>query len=454
MDLSKLFDNNIFVIPVGHHWQIEDERLFLIYSPLNGHISLSGREGVERLSRCAEGIVDDEVQKKILNTFQAKGSVPVMHMPDCSDDLYLIDILPNYTCNFNCVYCYSAAGRSNRQIDFEDIRKLVDYLFNSEKKQKNPYIINFSGGGEPLLSFPIIRKTIEYIKSSNKGKAYKYSIGLVTNGSLITPEIIDYFQKEQIDMAVSFEILERFQNAERGSYERVAANIDMMLAKGYPFGIRTTFTPDSVSSMTEMVQEVARRFPKLKTMVYDTVLAPAMFPTPQSLQNYYNAFLENFYKAKEEAKKYGINLESNAVETLSVIRDRTCQGKIVLTPEGTISCCARVSSPQERLYNEYVFGETTHNGISFDEQHLDKIMSEYNIFSQEKCHSCFAKLNCGGGCRLFHHGFSPQFDDIRCDFAKKALQIELLSLLSRQFFQSTGKNLNSYVNEKIASGSI
>ena len=52
-------------------------------------------------------------------------------------------------------------------------------------------------------------------------------------------------------MAVSFEILKYFQNLERGSYDKVAANIDMMLDMGYSFGIRTTFTLDSVCQMSK-----------------------------------------------------------------------------------------------------------------------------------------------------------------------------------------------------------
>ena len=86
--------------------------------------------------------------------------------------------------------------------------------------------------------------------------------------------------------------------------------------------------------------------------MYDTVLSPDLIPTPESLENYYDTFVEEYYKAKKLGKEKGIMVESTAVETLSMIRDRTCEGKIVLTPMGTISSCARVSSPQESLYND------------------------------------------------------------------------------------------------------
>lgn len=449
MEFPTLTKNHIFAIPAGDYWGVESHRLYLVYAPLNGRISLADPQTVQELEKCAGGHPCSEDRRKALSVFQAKGSVPVHYLPESPHDLYQIDILTNYTCNFRCVYCYSAAGRSSRQVDFNDIKAVVDYLFCSGKEQKNPYIINFSGGGEPLMSFPLIRQTVEYISQVSRGKDYKYNIGLVTNGSLITPEIIDYLQDRQVDMAVSFEILERLQNKERGSYDKVAANIDMMLERGFSFGIRTTFTPQSVGCMCEMIEELARRFPKLKKVVYDTVLAPDLFPTPESLAVYYDTFLEEFYKAKSLGAAKGIAVESVAVETLSMVRDRTCEGKIVLTPMGTLSSCARVSSPKERLYESYVYGKVENGRLVFDEDRFRHIISQSNIYSQSMCAGCFAKWNCGGGCRLFHHSFAPEYEEVRCTFARKALKKQLLRVLSDNFRQSAGVDLDSYIAGKL-----
>lgn len=454
MDLKSLNKENIFAIPIGDSWGVDGERIFVLYAPLNGHISLASKQNIVELEACACGLLKDDTQTKLFNVFKAKGNVPVHLLPKTPHELYQIDILLNYTCNFKCIYCYSAAGRSSRQIDFGSIKAVIDYLFCSCKKQENPYIINFSGGGEPLLSFDLIRQTVDYIKKVNQDKHYYYNIGLVTNGSLITPKIVDYLQSQNVNMAVSFEILPRLQNKERGNYAKVAANIDMMLKRSFPFGIRTTFTPESVSCMCEMIEEVATRFPQLKKVVYDVVLAPALFPTPRDLEIYYDIFLENFYKAKALAEKRGITLESVAVETLSMIRDRTCEGKIVLTPMGTVSSCARVSSPLEPLYKEYTYGEVVGSQLEFDQQQFESIISQSNIYSEPMCSECFAKWNCGGGCRLFHHSFDDRYEQVRCNFMRKALKRELLEVLRRSYRQSTGEDLDVLVINKLENNEL
>jgi len=449
MNTEILLKQNIFAIPAGDVWEQPEHSVYVVYAPLGGHISLATEETVRELVKCAEGEVVKESVRKALTVFQTTGKVPVHYLPKSPDELYQVDILCNYTCNFKCIYCYSATGRSQGEVKFEDIRAVADYLFKSGRKQENPYIINFSGGGEPLLSFPLIQKTVKYIHEIADNTAYRYNIGLVTNGSLITPEIIDYFTKWKVDMAVSFEILPDLQNKERGSYEKVADNIDMMLDRGFPFGIRTTFTPESVGRMCEMIEEVHHRFPKLHKVVFDVVLAPGLFENPRQLEDYYDTFLTEYYKAKALACSYGITLESVAVETLSMVRDRTCEGKIVLTPSGTISSCARVSSPRETQYHNYIYGEVKDGELTFNKSQFKDILNSHNIYTQPECADCFAKWNCGGGCRLFHDSFDERFEKVRCAFVKKALRLELLNVLASRFEKQTGRTLESHIRQHV-----
>lgn len=437
MNFQHLTDKNIFAIPVGEAFEKASDDVFIVYAPLNGNMTLATRKMVEDLELTANGENPSEEQSKLLQKFTSVGNFPIYRLPKSPHEMFQIDILSNYTCNFKCIYCYSAAGRSSQQAKFEDIKAVIDYLFKSGKKQINPYIINFSGGGEPLLSFPLIQQTISYIHEVTANTNYRYSLGVVTNGSLLTEDIALYFKENVVDVAVSFEILEDLQNKERGSYDKVSKNIEMLNRLEVPFGIRTTFTPESVTRMSEMVEELHTRYPYLRKVVYDTVLAPALFPTPQDLEAYYENFINGFYAAKALGAKYDILVQSIAVEMLQMVRDRTCQGKIVLTPSGSISSCARVSSPKELLYNEHIYGEVKDGKLLMDEQRFSNIMSECNIYSQEICHNCYAKWNCGGGCRLFNQSFSEPFQQVRCNFVRKAVKKQALITLSERYSNAT-----------------
>ena len=438
MENKHLIDKNIFTIPVGEYFGKLSSDVFIIYAPLNGNMTLATKQMVEDLEKSLFEVKLDDEQRRLVEKLTASGSFPVYRLPKSPHEMFQIDILSNYTCNFKCVYCYSAAGRSSQQAKFDDVKAVVDYLFKSGKKQTNPYIINFSGGGEPLLSFPLIQQVISYIHEVTYGTDYHYSFGIVTNGSLLTEDIALYLKENVVDVAVSFEILEELQNKERGSFDKVSKNISMLNRLEVPFGIRTTFTPESVNRMSEMIEELHNRYPYLRKVVYDTVLAPSLFPTPQDLKMYYDNFINGFYKAKDLGAKYDILVQSIAVEMLQMVRDRTCQGKIVLTPSGSISCCARVSSPKETLYNEYIYGKVKGGQLNLDEKRFSSIMAECNIYSQEICHDCFAKWNCGGGCRLFNQSFSEPYQQVRCEFVRKALKRQALTTLSKRYSNATG----------------
>lgn len=446
-----LYEKDVYPIPMGSFWNVDDTRIWMLYAPKKGSMQLLSNDELhqlyEKLKRC-----EATSQWTAVDDLLANPDLPVMYIPQTPHELIQIDLLLNYTCNFHCVYCYSAKGRSSQQGRFEDYKAVMDYLFCSGRKQTSPYLITFSGGGEPLMSFPLIKQIVAYTERVAARKEYYYSFGMVSNGSLLTPEIAAFLLEHDINIAISFEILEELQNKERGNYEKVASNIDMLSDMEVPFGVRTTFTMEAVAAMDDMIETVATRFPKLKHVVFDVVLSPDLFATPAALDEYYNAFLTHFYRAKELAATYGILLESNAVETQTLLRDRTCEGKIVVTPSGTITNCSRVSSPSEKLYAEYVYGKIRNGQVEFDGDRFSRQMAEHNIYTSPECKACFAKWNCGGGCRLFHQSFGSEFVPIRCNFVRKALKEELWRTISARFQKQTGGDLHAFIQSCMESG--
>lgn len=448
MDFLSLSENNIYAIPVGDIWNIAGEELYLIYSPLSGHTLLANHCEVITLENVCKGEKEaSEEQKKLLKQLKQQNQY-VFNIPDTSDDIYEIDILSNFKCNFSCSYCYSAQGRSSKEVDFENIKVLINYLFFSGHPQKRPYKINFSGGGEPLLSFPLIKRAIDYIEKEAQKTSYQYSYGLVTNGSSLNSNIIDYIKQQRINLVVSFEVLQEFQDLERGNYQSVADNIDLLLQKECPFGIRATITPHAVSAMKKMVQEVATRFPKLNAIVFDTVLSADIFKTPQQLDKYYRDFSDAYWEAKKTGLEIGVDVFSNSMEATNILRNRTCQGKIVLTPDGVISSCARVSSPQENLYNKFIYGKTDNDRLILDDIKLSNIMNDNNIETRKECKNCYARWNCGGGCWLFSQSFEEEFEKPFCDFTRKALKRSLYETLSRKYYSAHKQDLWNYVNKQ------
>lgn len=447
MKLTDINNDEIYVEPIGTFCGISNDKVYLLYAPRKGLFTVVNPTEAKEIM---EEIGKEEIQSLFLQNSRGCTVLPLFPAPPTVDDIWEVDILMNNICNFHCSYCYSAAGRSNMRLDKASLYRALDFVFAHERSDKLPLKINFSGGGEPLISFPGIKDTVHYIEKKHKVSGRPYSLGLVTNGSLITNEIIEYVKEKKIDLVVSFEILPSLQNRERRSYQLVHDNLMSLREAGCPFGIRSPLTEDALSYLPEMIRTLTRDFPFIKSLVVEPVHSPEWYGTPSALERYYDAFYMSFTRAYRLAAKLGVNLVSNQFSLLKYRRKSKCMCKMVVTAEGTISYCARVASSKEPLYEKFIYGDANYAEDSdhiFDKEKFFQI-NKHNIFEQTECQTCFARWNCGGDCSLFHQTYPKECHKISCDFIKRCLLWEMFEMIQRQLWKSQPEvNVMDYVRQ-------
>ena len=94
-------------------------------------------------------------------------------------------------CNFNCRYCYRDECR--KKIPKEPTEKFLQYLRNLTADDTYSVI---ASGGEPLLYIDVIKKVFANVPKSIHKK-------IMTNGSLLTKDIIQYVNDNNIEVSVS-----------------------------------------------------------------------------------------------------------------------------------------------------------------------------------------------------------------------------------------------------------
>jgi len=94
-------------------------------------------------------------------------------------------------CNLHCVYCYRKNGvLPDVPNDYTDIFK--EFLVQLEDK------IVVASGGEPLLYYPKIVEVFSFLDKSNHKK-------IMTNGTLLTPEVVNWLNKNNIECHISYD---------------------------------------------------------------------------------------------------------------------------------------------------------------------------------------------------------------------------------------------------------
>lgn len=331
-------------------------------------------------------------------------------------DIKVLTILLNQICNFSCAYCYSAKGRSKAALSLDTITAALDFFVT---RDRGDYLqLVFSGGGDPLLSFDKFREAVDYAKVLAEKEGITLDVGVVTNGSLLKDETIDYLKSSDIGLVVSFDILPDVHNAQRSHYDVVASTIDKLLKSGMPIGIRSTITPLNVARQKEMVEELHRKFPQAGCVAFEAVINESLFPDTSSLREFYSAFVDNFFLARETGKALGIEVGNTEFMNAFISQERSCLGKFVLTPENRLTACSRISSSLEDHHDAFVYGRVENGKLLIDDSRYEEIMQEATAYNQE-CLECPARWNCGGGCLLARKSYSPEYFKEHCRFICK-----------------------------------
>lgn len=159
-------------------------------------------------------------------------------------------------CNVGCVYCQANNGVSCPSLFMtrEIAEKAVDIALQSPAQYLN---FEFQGG-EPLLNFEIIKHIVAYAEA-NKG-FHEISYNVVSNLTLLTDEILDYFVEHNFGLSTSIDGPEFVHDVNRpfkdgsGTFAKAATAIKNIQSKGIRIGAIQTTTKTSLKYPREIVR--------------------------------------------------------------------------------------------------------------------------------------------------------------------------------------------------------
>jgi uncharacterized protein len=114
-------------------------------------------------------------------------------------------------------------------------------------------------GGEPLLRFDLIQAVVAYVEQKPLQVSGNIAYFITTNGTLLTPEIIAFFQRKNFSLCVSLDGPERIHDRERlyhngrGSFQKVFENLQMAVGIVNRLQVNSVYSPETVEFMPEIL---------------------------------------------------------------------------------------------------------------------------------------------------------------------------------------------------------
>lgn len=120
-------------------------------------------------------------------------------------------------CNLGCKYC--CQHEIHHHVDVKNFnRNVVKWIDDVAGISEHIHVVFY--GGEPLLQFPIIKRFVGFAEAEN------VSYGVITNGKLLTQEMVDFFNATGVTVAVSWD--GHASKITRG-YDVVEDKLDLLL---------------------------------------------------------------------------------------------------------------------------------------------------------------------------------------------------------------------------------
>jgi len=141
-------------------------------------------------------------------------------------------VVMDLDCNLACKYCFEGQRKGKFYMTTETADRLVDFIKENVPQNTEEIGITFYGG-EPLLSTGLIAYISGKLKSLAEGNGTIYNAGLITNGTLLTPKVVEKLKpfglaKASVTLDGPKSVHDKYRpfKSGKGSFDAIVRNIN------------------------------------------------------------------------------------------------------------------------------------------------------------------------------------------------------------------------------------
>ena len=425
--------------------KLADDNLFTVlaeYEQLNGDAQLGIEAAVSRQPWSTQEKAETlEALAQIAPlTLRPPGIKP--YVPDVSKTTVEqirfnhVTLMVSGACNLRCKYCYTGLqiDKHDEALMSEDVARQAVQLICRHITDRHHSIGLTFFGGEPLLNFPLVRAMIHHVeaKAIELGKTPFFT--LTTNGTLLTPEIIEFLEAHRCVILVSLDGPQQVHDAVRvfpdgsGSHAIVLRNLKLIKQMTGHCHVRATRMPDGPpwEQLLDYFEALGVTPPVSTAAVMDTednidsaslgdprqVFEALNGPAPKLREREYQQLVSGEAPMRDAVARW--MGEFNRSDSLAYkYQCSAFSSHLAVGPDGALYPCHRFwPMPAYELGN-------VRDGIDIDKFRAG--LQQFHEVVAQKCIPCWARFLCGGECprhRATAQGFRPPHD-YECEASRR-----------------------------------
>ena len=349
-----------------------------------------------------------------------------------------------HTCNLNCSYCFASQGKYSGEravMSLEVGKRALDFLIENSGTRRNLEVDFF--GGEPLMNFEVVKELVAYARSIEGKYNKNFRFTLTTNGMLIDDDVIDFANRECVNVVLSLdgrrEIHDRFRvdYAGNGSFDKIVPKFQRLVKErgGKNYYMRGTFThanPDFLKDIEVMLELGFRELSMQPVVCAPGDSAELTAKDMEIVKDQYEKLGELMLKKHKEGDPftfyhYMIDLKGGPCIYKRISGCGSGTEYMAVTPWGDLYPCHQfVGEDKYKLGNIY-------DGVTNREAQEE--FASCNLYAREECRDCWASLYCSGGCaaNAYHStGSVKGVYKAGCELFKKRMECAIALEVAKQ----------------------
>lgn len=359
---------------------------------------------------------------------------------DHNEDSYIKALCLNiaHDCNLRCSYCFASKGDYNgkRELMSADVGcRAIDFVIKNSGPRKNIEVDLF--GGEPLMNMDAVKSIVEYGHEAGEKNGKNIRFTITTNATLLNDEIINYLNKNMVNIVLSIDGRREVNDAVRvradgtGTYDDILPKIKKMVSKrdsGKQYYVRGTFTSNNIDFYEDVIHLADEGFKEIS--IEPVVLPPenGLALKEEHLEEIYRQYDKlsaEIIKRRREGrgfKFYHFAIDINGGPCIYKRVSGCGSGfeYVAVTPNGDIYPCHQFAGNEK-----FKLGTVFEGKI---DQEKSRMFKNAHIYNKEDCRKCWAKFYCSGGCQANNYNFNGDIlkpYKIGCALQKKRIECAL-----------------------------
>ncbi|MFA9392324.1 MAG: radical SAM protein [Prolixibacteraceae bacterium] len=371
-------------------------------------------------------LVDAEEEKKVFREKYLK------FLDDREKDEVQIFFVTNYSCNFNCSYCYQAGYEEHPQkLNKEIVDSFFTYIQNKFAGRRK-YITIF--GGEPFLNAPSHKELIEYI--IQQAKQLNIEIAAVTNAYHLV-DYIEILKEGKIrEIQVTLDGIGDVHNNRRPlkgggkTFDRIVEGVDLLLANHIAINLRMVVDKENIGNLPELAQFAIDKGWTSNPLFKTQLGRNYELHECQANQNRLYSRLD-LYKDLYELLQKHPHIQEFHRPSFSISKFLFENGEM---PEPLFDACTGTKTEWAFDFTGKIYACTA--TVGKDSESLGTFYPETKLFNEAieewqerdilsipKCRECNLALICGGGCASMAKNYNGELNSHDCRPVTELLEL-------------------------------